>query len=32
MWARVIVKNLEATRERGSLGITIVATVLGANA
>ena len=32
MWAGVIVKNLEATRDRAPLGITIVATVLGANA
>lgn len=32
MWAGVIVNNLEAKREREPLGITIEATVLGANA
>jgi len=32
MWAGVIIKNHEVRRERGALGTTIVATVLGANA
>jgi hypothetical protein len=32
MWAGVIIKNHEATRDREPLGITIEATVLGANA